>query len=734
MISFLLAVLGHAYLPSINWGSYCLITLTLVALILWSVLPKIRTHLIFALIGLLVAQWHAVDGLSKTLPKSVVPDEYEIEGRVVNLQPLAPNGYQTLLVDIVKAPSQISGIKRLRLGLYESAERIGSGDRITVLAKVGPLTAYQNQFSPDRRRGDFVQGIGGSGYIKQLLKHEQEASIRQRVHDWLNLKMTQPTAALISALVLGYRGDLNQTQWELLKVSGTVHLAVVSGLHLGVMCLTGLLLGRVFVVTSQFLGFRSRSLTYAIPIFCAISLATFYLWFGGLGVPLQRAWIMALCLLLPALFARRMHPSKRLKIALFLVLIFEPLSILEIGFWLSFSLVWLLIKFADWRNGYSRLIQLVSVQLFLTLSMLPILLFGLGQFNLGGALSNLWAIPYVSIFVALLPISLVLVGTFEPLLNLYEIWASGFWHGLSLHTAINLHAQLPSSTILGSLVSLGGIVLLFLPGRLKVISIVLLLPLLLPKQSRPTQGEYVVRLLDVGQGLSILIESHAGAMVYDLAAKSRSGWIAAQATLFPTLRALGHREIDLIVSHSDVDHSGGFDKTLDEFSVRRFYSGQPSMTGGVACASQSWNKGGVSFQLFSLKNQQSDNDQSCVLLVDNGRCTILVAGDMSSRAEIELLNQKSLSPITWLVLSHHGSHSSSSGVWLDQLQPQTAIASSGKNNRFGHPNDSVKQRLADRSITLLDTAEMGEILLTATQEQCLNDSFANLYPRYWRTH
>jgi competence protein ComEC len=443
---------------------------------------------------------------------------------------------------------------------------------------------------------------------------------------------------------------------------------------------------------------------------------------------------MVVCLLIPQLFARRIHPLKRLKVALVVVLLYQPLSILEIGFWLSFSLVWLLIQFAHWRNAFPRWKQLVSVQLFLTLSMLPILLFGLGQFNLGGALSNLWAIPYVSLFVALLPITLALAGLFEPLLVFYEVWASGFWSGLSVHSAIDLHAHWQTPTIVGTLVSLAAMLLMFLPGRFKVMSLILLLPVLIPKQNRPAPNEFFVRLLDVGQGLSVVIETQEGVTVYDLAAKSRSGWVAAQATLFPTLRAQGYRELDLIVSHSDIDHSGGLDSTLQQFSVNRFYSGQPSLTGGTACASQSWKIGEVSFQLYALHNQQSDNDQSCVLLVDNGRCSLLIAGDMSSRAEIELLKQKRLESVTWLVLSHHGSHSSSSGFWLDQLQPEAAIASRGKHNRFGHPNESVRQRLNDRNITLLDTAEQGEILLTATQDQCVSDSFINLYPRYWRTY
>ncbi len=734
MISFLSAVLGHTYLPSIHWGAQLLISLVLGTLVLGWAYPKSRSHLLFALLGFTVAQWHAVDGLSKTLPKSFVPDVLELEGRIINLQSLDPKGYQSLLVDVERAPGKLMNIDRLRLGLYDSEVRLEAGDRIRVIAKVGPLNAYQNEFSQDRRRKDLAEGIGGSGYIKQLIEYERASALRQRVHDWLHHNMSQPTASLMSALVLGYRGGLSNSQWELLKVSGTVHLAVVSGLHLGVMCLTGLVFGRVLVVMTHSLGLRSAPLIHSIPVLCAISLASFYLWFGGFGVPLQRAWIMAFCLLMPQLFARRIHSLKRLKIALFLVLIYEPLSILEIGCWLSFSLVWLLMQLANWRNQLPRLFQLISVQLFLTLSMLPILLFGLGQFNLGGALSNLWAIPYVSLFVALLPITLALVGLFEPLLGLFELWADGFWLGLSFHSVIDLHAPWQSPTILGLSVSLAALVLLFLPGRMKVMSLILLLPLLIPQQDRPRPSEYVVRVLDVGQGLSILVETVEGVTVYDVAAKSRSGWVAAQATLFPTLRAQGYRLLDLIVSHSDVDHSGGLDETLERFSVKRFYSGQPDLTGGSVCASQSWKQGEVSFQLYALQNQSSDNDQSCALLVDNGQCSMLVSGDMSSLAEIELLEQNRLSPVTWLVLSHHGSHSSTSGVWLDQLQPEAAIASSGKHNRFGHPNDSVKQRLFDRDITLFDTAELGEIVLTATKDQCQTDSFANLYPRYWRTH
>lgn len=206
MISFLLAVLGHAYLPSVSWGSYFLIILTLGTLGLWWSSPTLRSHLLFALFGFMVAQWHAVDGLSKTLPISVVPDEFEIEGQVINLQPQAPEGFQSLMLDIESAPVQLMGIERVRLGLYDSEVRIAAGDRIKVLAKVGPLNAYQNEFSPDRRRKEFAQGIGGSGYVKQLIKHEQHSSIRQRVHDWLNHNMSQSASALMSALVLGYRG------------------------------------------------------------------------------------------------------------------------------------------------------------------------------------------------------------------------------------------------------------------------------------------------------------------------------------------------------------------------------------------------------------------------------------------------------------------------------------------------------------------------------------------------
>jgi competence protein ComEC len=202
-------------------------------------------------------------------------------------------------------------------------------------------------------------------------------------------------------------------------------------------------------------------------------------------------------------------------------------------------------------------------------------------------------------------------------------------------------------------------------------------------------------------------------------------------TLVPTLRTKGVEAVDLIISHSDVDHAGGFDALKDAVKLRGVISGQPEMTGGILCSNQLDTRDGVNFRAFHLPSGESDNDNSCVLLVENGHCSFLVAGDLSSSAEIRLLKMYQFPAITWLHLSHHGSQSSTSGYWLDSLNPQFALVSRGLNNRFNHPNEQVIERVKHRDITIFDTAIDGQISLSATGNSCSESRFVEREQRYW---
>ena len=734
MISYLLGLIVIAWMPSLAHGWWLLALLALTLLMSFYMFSPSRPFWVAMILGAFYAQLFGVFAIEHRLPTDLGRLEVSLQGKVTNIQPKHTQGYQSLLIKLTSPLADRPLIRQVRLGLYDSDMRLTAGDHVSVIARIATPLSLRNESTPDITLRDLRQGIDAKGYIKEKVWLQHNPNNRQQLFDWIQQRFSASTAPLMAALVLGDRQLLKTEQWDLLRVSGTVHLAVVSGLHLGVMTLTGLLIGRVLTLIIGY--FLSKPLNYMsrfLPPTLAILLASFYLYFGGAGLPLQRAWIMAICLVGGMLFDRRPSALKRLKLALLLVTLLDPLAVLDLGFWLSFGLVAALLLLNRWRNTQSLGVRLITVQLFLTTVMLPMIVAGTGQLNLGGALANLWAIPFISSFVAILPITLPLSYLFSEVALMFDLWSDLFWTGLSVHSSINLQGDWPAISTWTAISAVFGVLLLWLPLSIRWFGVLFFMPMFSPNTSIESLGLFSVRVLDVGQGQSIIVQTGSNTLVYDLGARSRSGWMVAQTTLIPTLKDQTIDRVDLITSHSDIDHLGGLPALQESLSINRWYSGQSNVTGGQPCERMTWKQSGVTFDTFSLNNATNDNDESCVLRIDNEKCSLLIAGDLSAKAEVDLLQRFKLSAVTWLVLSHHGSSSSTSGYWLDKLSPKQAIVSRGRFNRFGHPSETVVNRVMDRDIPLFDTAKEGEIYLSASRSECQLTTYKHRFNRYWHS-
>lgn len=166
------------------------------------------------------------------------------------------------------------------------------------------------------------------------------------------------------------------------------------------------------------------------------------------------------------------------------------------------------------------------------------------------------------------------------------------------------------------------------------------------------------------------------------------------------LLALGVRKLSLLMlSHHDQDHDGNWLNISRYWQVDKILAGQAQAyvvqhnIPVVSCrAGQNWNWDGVHFELLTLPadHYTSDNDRSCILRIIAAGKAILLVGDLSSKGETKLVKQYANAlDAHILVLGHHGSFSSSSSVFLDHVNPQVAIASSGYNNRFHHPDERL---------------------------------------------
>jgi beta-lactamase superfamily II metal-dependent hydrolase len=242
-------------------------------------------------------------------------------------------------------------------------------------------------------------------------------------------------------------------------------------------------------------------------------------------------------------------------------------------------------------------------------------------------------------------------------------------------------------------------------------------------------GLLTVSVLDVGQGDAILASTPLGHQV--LVDAGPTGDVV---TELDRALPLTHRSIDLaVVSHNHSDHIGGFDAVARHLPIRELW------LSGATHTTQTYRQfvadvealripfrevaagtvkefDGVRFTvlapLHSLAGEQPKNqhDASVVLLVEYGSRSLLLTGDLETEGEqLILATGKLTHPVDVLKIGHHGSRTSSSEAWLDALKPSLALISAGRANKFGHPHQTVIDRLLRHGITVHRTDEEGTI-------------------------
>lgn len=245
---------------------------------------------------------------------------------------------------------------------------------------------------------------------------------------------------------------------------------------------------------------------------------------------------------------------------------------------------------------------------------------------------------------------------------------------------------------------------------------------------RAAHRPLVVTFFDVGQGDAVLIEAPNGnQLLYDAGGPSGA-----------VLRELGNtlpfwdRTIDVaVLSHPDLDHIGGFPEIFKRYTVDlAVESGAASDNGAYAAAKTAIRTegaavltarrgmqiqlgGGVIADIMYPDRDTSGmetNAASIVMRVTYGATALLLSGDLPSAIEDYLAARDGVSlRADILKLGHHGSRTSTSPYWLAAVTPAVAVASAGRNNRYGHPHPEIENLLAARGIALLVTAEEGAI-------------------------
>lgn len=621
--------------------------------------------------------------------------------------------------------------------------RVKTGEQWRLTVKLKKPRGFVNPGGFDYQASLLRRGIGATGYIRQgenLKLHAQPAFsmdvLRYELQQWLINKSHSPEKGILVALLVGDTSLVDKDHWGEMIKTGTNHLIAISGLHLGFFAIVGFFIGNLIGRFIQLFWHKYPSMISGY-IF-SVSLTLFYSIIAGLNIPTIRTLIMLAAVQLALLWRRSFRARDTLLIALVLVLLYDPLAAYDIGFWLSFCAVAMLIFCFSGRITLTRhtaiqmiaknhLVIFAKSQWVMFIGLLVPLAVLIHTSSLLAPPANFIAIPAITFFVVpCLILSALCHFTFTVAENFFLHCAE--WGMSVVHEWLNYLLAIGNGKF-NPLVNLNpwaiflsvlSVFLILLPrglGNKYIGAAGLLLALIIPLKQLP---DLQMLVFDVGQGTAIFIRTPNHQLLYDTGPLYTENFDAGSGIIVPYLQSQGVQYLDkLIVSHNDQDHSGGLNGVLAATNVNQLWLGEPDKFHGqdrdpVAenCHEQNpwqWDQVNFRFITWPIQSQAKANNHSCVLLVEFNGHKILLTGDIEKEVERTLLAQESLTDVDILLAPHHGSHTSSTTEFVAQVHPQTVIYSAGFHNQHGHPHADIQARYVAAGSIPLNTAYDGAL-------------------------
>ena len=718
-----LGVVVCAVLPF--WSPWIMLAIIALACVLvWRY--KSLKPLLWLLLGLVYGLWRFQAALD-----AQIPIDYSAEQQSVILT-VSDVSSQNEQAQQFSAQVLTSSQQSFQVQAYDYQQRtwpVGSVWRCSARLRSNIGVFNDSGFNPEQWA--LANGIDGSvtlGKSCVSLGHTASPSIainQVREHAWRRLQHLhsphQQGVALIAALSIGLQAALNDDTWLAFRQLGIVHLISISGVHVTMLAvLVAWLIGQVL----RILPVRTNT-PVLWQIWGGVVVAFVYALLAGFQIPTQRTVWMLLVFACAFTWRRQQSLWQTWWQALALVLLWQPTAVLSVGLWLSFVLVagmvwaeqsWRRLHHHVHTRWWRKASVLVAVRAQVAAFLLTLVLIG-QLFHSVPWLSPLYnsvAIPWFSWVLTPLALLASVLPFDAPLLAVAALaqYSIDFSVWLAQYSPQLVLAQLPWYA---NVVALLAVAIMMLPHALglRPWAGMVLLMVCVYRPPLLATGQVQVNVLDVGQGLSVLLQTRSHQMLFD------TGRGNANSVVLPALQNLGLHEADaLVLSHADADHDGAAASLLRQFRFRQIWTGQGKAYPHWAthdCRGEAWQWDGVWFEWLTLPRNEvapTTNAQSCVLRVVTQGQAVLIPADTGKEEETALLQQYGEQlHSTVLLLGHHGSSGSNSSAWLNAVAPKLAIASSGFRNSYHHPTAAVQTRLRAHGIKLYRTDAQGSVAL-----------------------
>lgn len=537
-------------------------------------------------------------------------------------------------------------------------------------------------------------------YIYYIIKIDKIKMISKNDNIFLNIKNSIYKRIdkikynnYLYAFILGKSYYIDSEVLNNYKINGITHLFALSGLHVSMF--SSIIL---FILKKIKL---SEKLSYFITSLFLI----FFTFIASFTPSIVRSVLFFILSSINNVYYLYIKPKYLLYIVFSILIFINPFYIYDTGFILSFCISFFILLFNEKNKINNNLLSILVISILSTLSSLPIIINMSYEINILGFINNLFFIPYVTYIVFPLSIIVVFISKLSFILN-FLIIIMEYVSKVSSNI-FNIKLIFPKMSLF--LIIIYYVLLILIVKKINLKKIFIIYLSFLYFRCNFDKNNYVY-FIDVGQGDSALIVTKNNkSILIDTGGKVGSNYSLMKSNVIPFFKSIGIRKLDyLFITHGDYDHAGYGIDLVNNFNVKNRFTNKGKYNSLEKKLNiKSFNNSYIKIdnvEIYSLNSKlyNNENSDSLVLLVIIDNYKLLFMGDASINTEKDIMNNYDIGDVFILKVGHHGSKTSSSEEFINNVNPKYSIISVGKNNKFGHPNKEVLDNLSNSKIYRTD--------------------------------
>ena len=548
--------------------------------------------------------------------------------------------------------------------------------------------------------------------IFSLDKVENTRNIFYKVKDYLfkrSLKL-EKSYSYINSLLLGDNSFVDEDVVSSYRNNGISHLFAISGLHVSFFFM---ILRKIF----EKLRFKKIFINFLLILFLI-----FYMFLTNYSPSILRAGLFNILLIVFEFFKLKVKSINILILVFSIIVFINPLYLFNLGLQFSFVVTFSLLFYNNLFSNYGFFLKSFFISFLSFIFAYPITISNFFEVNFLSIVLNIFFVPYVSYI--LLPFCMIsfifpfLDNILFFLINIIEVVSLFLEHIIFLKVIM---CKLNLSIILFYYVAI--CLILSCVKRRKIILLFLfLISFYFMHFFNFFSKHNFVYFFDINQGDSALINVNGNVNLIDTGGvvmynDNQYTYNMSNNRIIPFLKSFGIRKIDnLILTHGDYDHMGEAINLVNNFKVEKviFNCGEfneleqelikvldENKIPYYSCIKE-LNVDNNKLYFLQIRDYGNENDNSSVIYTELNNYKFLFMGDAGIEVEADLIRKYNLQDIDVLKVGHHGSKTSSSKNFINNINPKYSIISVGKNNRYGHPNKEVLDNLEKSKIYRTD--------------------------------